>query len=216
MGDTGVKISNYEIAKQQAQKLFLTFEQEKMIQKFRLRHDPNLIYIDFLRRTYRIDRGCGLVVWSDNENDFTDTVEAGFNEAMTIYDILCYSREDWYLSEEFIEMKNLSSIRGGSAPLGNSLFQKFEKFFDHRDDVLSRACEKLGGIRAGRGDVAYQLPMFTFFPVLVQFWNSDEEFPASLQIFVDKNALQFMHFETLWYAASHLLERLKEEMCEKT
>lgn len=203
-------MSNYEITKQWAQKEFLKYDQEKMIQKFRLRHELDYLYIDFLKHTYRIDRNSGMVEWL--ENAFNDVVEAGFNEALTIYDILCYFKEDCHLSGEFIDMKNLSAIQGGSAPLGGGLFQKTGEFFDHKDEVFSKACEKLGGFKAGKGDVAYQLPMFDFFPVLVQFWNSDEEFPASLQIYVDKNALQFMHFETLWYAASHLLERLKEEM----
>ena len=46
-------------------------------------------------------------------------------------------------------------------------------------------------------------------PVCLRFWESDEEFPASLQIFVDKNILDFMHYETLMFAVTHLLNRLK-------
>ena len=48
--------------------------------------------------------------------------------------------------------------------------------------------------------------------MILRFWESDDEFPASLQILVDKNILDFMHYETLMFAMSHVLRRLKEEM----
>ena len=67
-------------------------------------------------------------------------------------------------------------------------------------------------MKAGRGDVAYQIPLFDFLPVIFQFWNSDEEFPPSLKFFTDKNMLEYMHYETVWFAMSHLLERIEENM----
>ena len=39
-------------------------------------------------------------------------------------------------------------------------------------------------------------------------------FPASLQILTDKNILDYMHYETLMFAITHILNRLKEE-CEE-
>lgn len=69
-----------------------------------------------------------------------------------------------------------------------------------------------GGVREPVGDVAYRLPTFDFLPVIVQFWESDEEFPASFQILWDENVLDFMHYETTYYTAGHLLARLEEVM----
>ena len=77
--------------------------------------------------------------------------------------------------------------------------------------MLSAACEKLNGIRTGKGDVAYLIPMFDFLNCQIQFWNSDEEFDASLQIFLDKHMQQYMHYETMYFAVGHLLKRLSEE-----
>ena len=139
-------------------------------------------------------------------------MDAGFNEVMAIYDVLCYAWPDCRLSGEFVNMKSLASIQGG-AP-GGKLFGGWERRMDHRDAALAAACEKLGGVRAGKGDVAYQLPLFDFLPVRVQFWDSDDEFPASFQLFLDKNVLQYMHFETVAFAAAHLASRLEAEMGE--
>lgn len=48
-------------------------------------------------------------------------------------------------------------------------------------------------------------------PVWVQFWHSDEEFAPRLRYLWDENALQFIRYETMWYAVGLLLERIKEE-----
>ena len=60
--------------------------------------------------------------------------------------------------------------------------------------------------------MSYRVPMFDFLPVMLQFWDSDEEFPASLQLFVDANMLDFMHYETVWFAFSHMMKRITDEM----
>ena len=202
------RISNYEIMKRQMQKEFLKYDQENMIRKFRLKHDPEFLYIRFVGKDYRIGRKDGLV--SGSEDGFQTACEAGYNEAMTIYDVLCYSRDDCRLSGEFVNMRSLSSIQGGSRPVGSGLFSGKLSQFDHQEKALAAACESLGGIRTGKGDVAYQIPLFAFLPVLFQFWNSDEEFPPSLLLFTDKNMLDYMHYETVWFAMSHLLERIEE------
>ena len=203
--------SNYEIMKRQMQKEFLKYDQEKMIQKFHLESDTDSIFIRFVSKDYRIDRKDGTV--SGSGDHLRTFQEAGYNEVMTIYDVLCYSRDDCCLSGEFVNMQSLSSVMAGSASsVGDGLFSGKVFRFDHREEALSAACQSLGGVKAGRGDVAYQLPLFDFLPVIFQFWNSDEEFPPSLQFFTDKNMLEYMHYETVWFAMSHLLERIEENM----
>ena len=205
------RTSNYEIMKRQMQKEFLKYDQEKMIQKFCLSSDSDYMFVRFTGKDYRIGRKDGAV--SSSEDGFRTILEAGYNEAMTIYDVLCYSRDDCCLSGEFVNMQSLSSVMAGSASsVGAGRFSGKVFRFDHREEALSAACQNLGGVKAGRGDVAYQLPLFDFLPVIFQFWNSDEEFPPSLQFFTDKNMLEYMHYETVWFAMSHLLERIEENM----
>lgn len=205
-----LRMSNYEITKLQTEKLFLQYDQEKILRKFPLKYDEKYIYIDFIRHLYRIERSTGKICWSSD--GFVHMTEADYHETMTIYDVLCYSREDCSSSEEFVNMQSLSSIRGSTGSVGGGVFDADAKFFDHKDEVFSAACEKLGGIRTGKGDVAYEIPLFDFLNFRIQFWDSDEEFDACLQFFMDKNILQYMHYETIWYAVGHLLKRIREEM----
>ena len=70
----------------------------------------------------------------------------------------------------------------------------------------------MGGIlqpRMAGADVTCIIPVTPFFPVLLQFWEGDEEFPPKLLILWDRNADSFLHFETTFYLQGDLLERLK-------
>ena len=181
------RISNYETTKRRVQGEFLKYDQEKMIRKFALRFDENFLYINFIGHLYRINRHSGLIEWS--EDDFETCVEGDFNEALTIYDLLCDSKEGCQASGDFINLRSLSSIQGSAKSLGDGLFHGKDKVFDHKEDFLSKICEKLGGKKAGKGDVAYEIPLFDFLKCRIQFWNSDEDFDAQLQILMDKNIL---------------------------
>ena len=109
-------------------------------------------------------------------------------------------------------MKSLSALQSSYKKLGDGLFDGKDIIFDHKDEIFCKVCENLGGIKAGKGDVAYEIPLFDFLACRIQFWNSDDEFEATLQVFMDKNILNFMRYETVWYAQSHLMKRLTEEL----
>lgn len=86
------RISNYEKMKNQMAGAFLQYDQENMIRKFGLAYDNDFLYIWFFNRKYRIDRLTGQVSWS--KDAFQTQEKADYNEAMTIYDVLCYSKEN--------------------------------------------------------------------------------------------------------------------------
>lgn len=199
--------SNYEITKKKMQRKFLEYDQDKMIQKFHLEYDEDYLYIFFIKRKYRIGRRTGKVEWLDEE--FSQITDADYNEAMSIYDVLCYSKEGCCLSGEFAP---IDSVRKTfvSADSGNGFFGTFAKFFDQKKEKLEKACELLGGIRRGIGDISFQLETFEFLPVMIEFWESDEEFPAKLQILWDKNTMDYVDYETSFFIASHLLKRISE------
>lgn len=208
------RISNYERMKNQMADVFLQYDQEPMIRKFRLRQDERYLYIRFLGREYRICRLSGRVCWT--QDGFQTEREADYNEVMTIYDVLCHSQENCGLAHQWVNVGSLATVQGGTLAKRNHFFQNAGDFFDWKTDALACACESCGGEKVEKGDVAYKLELFPFLPILLCFWESDEEFPASLQILVDKNTLQYMHYETLMFAIAHLLERLKEEIRKTT
>lgn len=205
--------SNYELMKKQMQSHFLEFDQEKMIRKFGLEHDGDYLYLNFVGRKHRVNRHSGLVEWS--ENGFEDSFEADYNGAMSVYDVLCCSKDGCILSGEFVSVNNLPGIVAG-ARSGSGMFDGSTAYFDGKTEALSRACERLGGTPSGQGDVGFELKVFDFLPVIFRFWESDDEFPPSLSLLWDRNLLSFIHYETSYFIAGHLMSRLKELMQEGT
>lgn len=203
------KTSNYDITRNKMEQAFARYDQQEMIDRFHLRHTPDHLFITFIGENYRIDRLTGKV--ERCIADGTMFVHAGFNESMTIFDVLCCSKPGCRLSGEYATATNLPGIANISAP-GTGTYADTAHIFTNRCDMLRQACERLNGVEQKLGDVSYLIPLFDFIPVILQFWDADDEFDAVLKIMWDKNTLDFMHFETTFYAANHLLKRLKESI----
>lgn len=201
------RISNYEKMKNDMADVFLKYDQEEMIRKFSLESNQKYLFIHFAGKKYRIHRFTGAVSWS--KDSFQTEEKAGYNEVMTIYDVLCYSKKNCCLANEWINIGSLSAVQGGTLAKGSNFFQNAGEYFDGKTEALARACENLQGRKLNKGDVAYELDLFPFLPLILRFWESDEDFPASLQILVDKNILDYMHYETLMFAITHMLNCLK-------
>ena len=83
-------VDNYQIQMQNAQKYFLTYDQDKLIRKFTLHADEDYLYPIMFRTLYRIDRKTGSFeryrgTWQDANT---------FGEVMTLLDILCDSQDN--------------------------------------------------------------------------------------------------------------------------
>ena len=133
---------------------------------------------------------------------------AGHGDGMTIYDILCDSKPDACVSGRFQNAWNQRNV--SSAPNG-SLFQSSADFFSGKCALLSAACERLGGERVSTGDVGFDIPVFNEIKMRMLFWDADDEFPASMNLQWDEHILDFMRYETTFYAAGFILNRLREE-----
>lgn len=201
--------SNYDLQVDIARRIFLEYDQELLIRKFSLKADDRWILMTYLNTPCRISRADGRVeelqdgVWTECRN---------FGTVMTVYDLLCYHKGDtapallhqWCTVGTFVVtgVTNTGTFTG-----------KYAALFDGRTEALTAACQKLGGIpekRMAGADVTCLIPVTPFFPVLLQFWEGDEEFPPKLLILWDRNADRFLHFETTFYLQGDILERLSK------
>ena len=199
-------LSNYDKARDATAAAFLRYDQAQMIRKFGLAHDEEALYITFVGRDYRVNRKTGVVTRAADA-----ACIASYNEAMSIYDVLCDSKPLCHLSHEWVNVASLCSIQGGTLAKDGDFFKNSCAQFAGDAAALERACQRLHGEPLPKGDVAYQLALFPFLPLILRFWEADEDFPASMQVLVDKNTLDYLHYETLMFALSHLMLRLREE-----
>ncbi len=205
------KTDNYKTATLQGQQLFLQLDQEAMLRRFPLKADGEYIYLRFLDRDCRIDRTSGVVTWT--EDGFATETAADFNLSMTVYDLLSYSDESAFLTGEYSSINSIGSGLSSSGP-GGEFFDKSAKGFQGRCEEMEKALLALGGTPGSRGDVSAILPLWGDICLQIRFFEEDEDFPASLQFLWDRNILQFMHFETTFYATGYVLKRVFAKMEE--
>ena len=131
-------------------------------------------------------------------------------EAMILFDLLTYSETAPAAAGEWASVPELGGVIG--AGHDNSLHSSMADAFTGRTRELESACVKAGGVRemSGRGDVSFRFRVFKNFEIWLQFWDADEDFPAAVRYLFDRNALRFMHYETLWYVMFALEKRLKD------
>ncbi len=206
-------MDNYDHQVDIGKRIFLEYDQELLIRKFHLEADADWIYLTYLNTPCRISRKTGGVeeciqnAWKECRS---------FSTVMTIYDSLCYHQGEiapplagqWCTVGTFV-------VTGVTET--NTFTKKYAAIFDGHTEDLKTACESLSGIlqpRMAGADVTCQIPVTPFFPVLLQFWEGDEEFPPKLMLLWDRNTDKFLHFETTFYLQGDLLERLKSCMEE--
>ena len=206
-GDAMKTTNNYAIQMQQAKKHFLTYDQETLIRKLGMKADSHYLYGVLFRQTYRICRTTG-----DTERWEIDRWVDGnsFSEVMTLLDLICDSREDRFVSGRWKNMGDFglmfhqNLLENGHNP--------WAVLFQEHTEAFQRACEALSGEPVAYGDVAYCIEVFDGLPVMLQLWLGDDEFPPSLRLLWDENALMYLRYETMYYARGLLMERLKEKM----
>lgn len=201
-----MRVSNYDLQMQAAGRSFLACSTEEIAARFGLQRDAQWLYVSFLSAPHRISLTEGRV----EEKRNGQWNPASFHTSMTIYDLLANPNGRPVLSGTWCAHDALNAVRSGT--LRGKLVgvpPEAARLFSGKQDRLAHACKFLGGTPVSGGDYACILPIFDFFPVLLRFWDADEEFPAQLQLLWDQNTPRYLHFETTFYTIQAIIERLK-------
>lgn len=197
---------NYAIQMANAQKFFLTYNQEKLIQKFHMKADDDFLYFTMFATPYRLSRHTGSLERRKENWEDANT----FGEVMTVLDILCDSREDRFLTGRWVSTQQFGKYfhSGLLEPEYDALADAFDK----NPGTLEKACCALGGRPIQGGDEAWAVEVIDGLEIGIFFWASDEEFPAQLRFFWDENAPMYIKYETMHYTLGYLRGLLKNEL----
>ena len=191
---------NYQMLYDQSRRHFLTFDQREMISWYGLDHDDEAIYFHLLGERVRLDRAEGYITCGGRR--------VGFDEACAAYDVLSRAEKKPRLSGRWVSITDLG---GNTASYHAEKLTSRLRALEGRTEELRALCRSWGGTEQRQGDVSFVVPLFDFFPVWVQFWEGDEEFPSRFSCLWDANTLDFMFYETTWYARGYLFNRLTGE-----
>ena len=204
-------ISNYDLQVDISKRIFLEYDQELLIRKFRLEADKQYLYLTYLNTPCRIGRSDGGI-----EAYMEGTWKAcrAYSTVMTIYDLLCYHKGEAApaLSGQWCAVGNFV-VTGVTNT--ETFTKKYAAKLDGRLEELKVAVQSLGGVlleRMAGADLTCKFQVTPFFPVLLQFWEGDDEFPPKLMLLWDRNTDKILPFETTFYLQGNLLERLWNNM----
>jgi len=200
-----VRKDNYLIQAQQAKQLFLTYDQDALIRKFRLHSDEAYLYVSLLGQSYRISRSTG-DLQKQNGRDWVDGNT--YEEVMTLLDLLCDSRDDRSLAGQWQNMQSF-----GMQFHQNLLEEPRDPFaakIDADSAWLHRAAAHLGAERIAGGDFGYAFELFDGLKIGLLFWHGDDEFAPRVRYLWDANAKQYIRYETMYFAVSLLRRRIRE------
>ena len=190
-------MANFDKLAELGKPIFLQHDQEALLRKYRLEADSRAIYVRYCGARYAIDRMTADV--TDPEGKM-----AGPAVTLAIFDMLCHSERAFSPAGEW-RTTNMLPGGGQTSPDDSVLNKRLIGRFESREAALNEACRKLGGKPFPVGDVAFELPLFDWFPVVFQLWLGDEEFPSAVRFLWDRDTLQFLHYETLYYIMGHVL-----------
>ena len=235
--------SNYEKTKRACAQAFCETDHSALIERFGLEQDADYLYVRFFEQPFRLSKRMGIIERREEceapgasaaadapdgaaeasaaalrTSAETAWPEAQFNEAMTIYDLLGYAQPACHASGTMINMKSLHTKITATAPRPSSIYAAQEARLAaleaQKSGILAQAARALGGAPLDKADASAQFTVMDDLAMQVHLWLPDEDFPASLQFFWDENVLQYMHYETVWYANGFILEEL-EAQCRK-
>ena len=196
------KRDNYALQAEAARLRFLTYDKTTMP----VRKDADFLHLAFCGSDYHVSRKDGHI-FRRVGNEWLSADSHG--EVLTIFDYLCDAKPDRISAGIFVSMASLGGhVHTGLADRSGPL----EWAIDADPAAFCRACLELGGRESAGGDLCFELKIFPELPVRLQFWHADEDFPPKLDLYWDKNALQFLRYETLWYAAGVLRRQIAHKM----
>ncbi len=131
---------------------------------------------------------------------------------------LCFSVVHYLLNARDVprsgELVAASELKGGklffAAGAHSPDFAPLVDVFEQSEQAVERATELLEGRKVSHGDAAVEIRALPRLPITFVFWQSDEEFPASVSMLFDRTADQQLPLDVILSIGQETMRRLIE------
>jgi hypothetical protein len=119
------------------------------------------------------------------------------NRSVLLYYVL--SKGQGEPENSYIPFESIPRIIGGLHAQSRLMNAPLERYFGSDYVRFSEAARKLGGFEEESqvGKHLWRFDVLPKIPLKLVFYDADDDFPAEIQIMLDKTATQFMEFECL-------------------
>lgn len=194
---------HYELLRKQWQTQILTLPPKSLVQKLPfLIPEENFIRIPYMNKHYILSLHAGVITEADRQS----TIE--LYDELNIMTLLWYSRPGAVLSGQWCPFYALKNASPFADAFRRSNMEPFARYFHRQADLLRKTLISLGAAEISGADVAFVYYVFPCIPVMILFWNGDDEFPSQVNFLFDKNATDFIHVESIVTITSRLEARI--------
>ncbi len=200
-------MDNYAQALENAKKHFCPYNMGLLERKTGVSATETQIITTFLGQKVMIDKATGETQIGGKPGNFA--------QCLTLFDWLCDGKPQAKASLSFCPVSSLPGVLVSGKGLlmrADALAQKA----DEDPQGFVKACKAVGGTQVTLGDMGFLVYVLPDLPMELKFYRSDEEFPASVTFLWDRNTLDFIRYETVYYLAGCLRKRLEEEITQQS
>lgn len=196
-------ISNYEITLQNAMKRFCSYDMNSLSRRAGIADRGEYFQTCFFGMETKINKNTGAITVNGQPADFC--------EALSVFDWLCDGKADAMAAGVFCPVSSLPGV----LVRGNGLLMaapELARCIDEKPEKFQKSIKKIRGKFINSGDIGIEIEIFPGLPMQLKFFHSDEEFPATMTVLWDKNILQFVRYETIYYIFGTLKKHLLLKM----
>jgi hypothetical protein len=147
------------------------------------------VKVRFLKREYRIT--------IDGVEPLDGQPANVNNRSVLLYYLLSKGRGE--PENSYIPFESIPRMIGGLHAQSRLMNTPLERYFGNDYVKFSEAALKLGGLqdKPQVGKHLWRFDVLPKIPVQLVFYEADDDFPAEIQIMLDRTAIQFLEFECL-------------------
>ena len=136
---------------------------------------------------------------------------ADFGEGLSVYDWLCNRKPGTAASGEYCLVSSLPGVVVSGSGLSMAM-PRLARAIQEKPEKFRQIMTQMGAKPVKLGDLGYQVQIFPDWVLCLKFYFADEDFDPCLHVLWDKNSLQFVRYETLYYIAGCLQKFLQERI----
>ncbi len=163
--------------------------------------DSSKIIVEYLNQSYLVALPSGEIsLWDDDK-------EVPLTDKILILHYLT-SAKDTPASNRLITFKQLPGCASYFPVFSQLTITPLLNHFDKEPELLINAAAKLGGHKAGYGDVSVTINAFPHVPIILILWRGDDEFPPRGSIIFDSSISDYLSADDIIYLCATIVWKL--------